>query len=72
MAEVSAKAVRQELGIDVAIEPGDLGQFDVLVDDEIVATKTSRSKKILFLRMDLPSFPETCDIVEAVRARIGG
>lgn len=57
--------------MDVVLEPGGMGQFDVLVDDEVVASRGGTVKKVLFVRVDRATFPTPDEIVRAVQARLG-
>jgi predicted Rdx family selenoprotein len=52
-----AAQLKQELGVDAALVPGDPGEFTVWVDDAKVSEKRSAR------------FPEPNDVVAAVRAR---
>jgi selT/selW/selH-like putative selenoprotein len=53
-----AAALSNEFGVTADLERGDRGAFDVLVDG-----------KLLFSKHTAGRFPETAEIVQAIRAR---
>jgi len=60
--------IKQEMGIDVALEVGDPGQFDVLVGDRVIATRGGGVLAKLFGG----GWPEPVRVVEALRAQSAG
>jgi len=56
------------MGIDVALEVGDPGQFDVLVGDRVIATRGGGVLAKLFGG----GWPEPVRVVEALRAQSAG
>ena len=63
-----AAGLEKELGVKVEMEPGSSDQFDVLVDDHLVASKDHPG----FLRWMLgeAGFPEESAAIAAVKARL--
>ena len=60
--------IEEELGIKVDLEVGARGQFDVVVDGEVVASKQQVSLFAKLLGAD--GFPEEQACVSAVEARM--
>ncbi|MGZ3448488.1 MAG: hypothetical protein ACXWUG_14745 [Polyangiales bacterium] len=61
--------MKEELDQDVDLQVGGRGQFDVLVDDEVVASKLSVG---LFQRLlGADGFPEIEATVNAVEKKLG-
>lgn len=54
----------------MSIEVGSRGQFDVLVGDEVVASATERTRKILFLNLSVVRPPDPATVIAAVRERL--
>lgn len=61
--------MKAELGVDVTITPGGRGQFDVVVDGEVVATKHPVSA-VAKLR-GAKGFPDDDEAIAAVRTKLG-
>jgi hypothetical protein len=59
--------IRKETGVECELAVGALGQFDVLVDGEVIA---SRAKGFLVRHLLGGGWPDPEDVVEAVQERI--
>ncbi len=62
--------VRVSVGIEVEVNEGSLGQFDVLVGDEVVVSKTGGG--LLSRLLGRGEFPDENEAVAAVKARLHG
>lgn len=60
--------LRKELGIEVDLKPGKLGQFDVEVDGEILQFR----RKGFWERMFTGRFPDPEEVIERVQQRRAG
>ena len=65
-AEVLATELRERFDASVSIEEGRLGQFDVLIDGEIVASKA----RTFFGRMLTHGAPPQSEILEAIERHL--
>ena len=50
------------------VEPGSFGQFDVLIGDEVVASKTGN--RLLSRLLGRGEFPDEDEVVAAVKGRL--
>ena len=57
-----AAAIEKALGIGVEIAPGNLGQFDVLADGAVVATRKKGLRKLLG-----GGWPEASRVIQDLR-----
>ena len=62
--------VRVSVGIEVEVIEGSFGQFDVLVGDEVVVSKTGG--RLLSRLLGRGEFPDENEAVAAVKARLHG
>lgn len=56
--------IEEKLGRPVELEPGGPGQFDVMLDDEVVATRAKGWQRFLG-----GGWPEPDDVVTTLRGR---
>jgi ubiquinone/menaquinone biosynthesis C-methylase UbiE len=61
-----AEALRERLGATVEVVDGTLGQFDVLVDGELISTRGDN----LFARLKPPRLPKVSDVVADVERQL--
>jgi hypothetical protein len=54
--------------VKAEVEPGSFGQFDVLVGDEVVASKTG--DRLLSRLLGRGDFPDENEVVAAVKERL--
>ena len=59
--------IQRETGLDAALEVGNPGQFDVLADGQVIATRGGG----VLARLFGGGWPEPARVVEALRARSG-
>ena len=59
--------IQRETGLDAALEVGNPGQFDVLVDGQVIATRGGG----VLARLFGGGWPEPARVVEALRAQSG-
>ncbi len=64
-----AKEIEQQLGISAVVESGTWGQFDILLDDELVATKNGEQGR-LGKFLSLGDFPEPERTIAALKERL--
>jgi predicted Rdx family selenoprotein len=63
-----AAGLEKELGVKVEMEPGTSDQFDVLVDDHLVASKDHPG--FLQWMLGASGFPEESAAIAAVKAKL--
>jgi predicted Rdx family selenoprotein len=62
-----ADLIHKELGQEVELTPGRWGQFEILVDGAVVASRKSG----LIAKLIKRPWPDPDEVVTAVRARLG-
>jgi predicted Rdx family selenoprotein len=67
-AERLARAIRERLGVDAALEHGRLSQFDVVADGEVVASRAGG----LLNHLTYGGFPDEAAVVAALARRRPG
>lgn len=62
----SRRPIKERLGIEVVVEPGETGQFDVIVDDDKIASRGGNAvTRILFGA----GFPDLEQVVAELQER---